>query len=157
MKHARARRSGHQHHSFKDLKGVSNMNTRFLNTHSIRAVVLLGGLCVLSLGANAQSAIAKATVPFEFAAGGAMMPPGEYTIDVPDLSGVMLLHGSAGNSVALLTTFSGVMSLTTSAKLIFERRDGVMYLSAVEWPDQNAKVMAAFKHITKGAVAAALR
>jgi hypothetical protein len=133
------------------------MNTRFLSTLSLRAGVLLAGLCALTLAANAQSAIARATVPFEFAAAGAMMPAGEYVFDVPDLSGVILLHGSAGNSVALLTTFSGVTSSSTSAKLIFERRDGMAYLSAMEWPDQSAKVMATFKHITQGAVAAALR
>jgi len=68
-----------------------------------------------------------------------------------------LLHGSAGNSVAQFSTFSGETSGTPAAKLIFERRDGMAYLSAVEWPDQTAKVMSVFKHVTKGAVAAALR
>jgi hypothetical protein len=133
------------------------MNTRFVSAFSLRAGVLLAGLCALTLAANAQSAIARANVPFEFAAGGAMMPAGEYILDVPDLSGVILLHGPAGNSIALLTTFSGTTTSSTSAKLIFERRDGMAYLSVVEWPDQTAKVMATFKHITKGAVAAALR
>ena len=127
------------------------MITRFLKT-----VFLMGALSVFALAANAQSPVAKATVPFEFAAGGAMMPAGEYTIDVPDLSGVIVLRGSA-NSVALLTTFSGVISKTNTAKLIFERRDGMVYLSTVEWPEESAHVMSAFKHIAKGAVAAALR
>jgi len=133
------------------------MNTRFLKTLSLRAALLLGSLGALTLTANAQSSIAKATVPFEFAAGSAMLPAGEYTIEVPDFSGVILLRGSAGNSVALLTTFSGAVSRSTFAKLIFGRRDGVVYLSAVEWPDQNARVMSPFKHVAKGAVAAALR
>src|ERR1700734_1348220 len=133
------------------------MNTQFLKTFSLRGALLLGGLCALTLGANAQSAIAKATVPFEFAAGGAMMPAGEYTLDVPDFSGVILLQGPAGNSVALLSTFSGAVSRTASAKLIFERRDGMVYLSAVEWPGQTAQLMSVFRHVTKGAVAAALR
>jgi hypothetical protein len=141
----------------EDLKGVYNMNTRFLKTHSIRAALLLGSLGALTLPSNAQTEVARANVPFEFAAGGAMMPAGEYTIDVPDLSGVIMLHGSTGNSVALLSTFSGAISHTTTAKLLFERRDGMVYLSAVEWPDQSARVMGAFKHVTKGAVAAALR
>jgi hypothetical protein len=132
------------------------MNTRFLKTLSLRGALLLGSLSALTLGASAQSSIAKANVPFEFAAGGAMMPAGEYTVDVTDLSGVIFVHGSAGNSVALLTTFSGGISGTTSAKLIFERRDGMVYLSAVEWPGETAQVMSAFKHVTKGAVAIAL-
>ena len=74
------------------------MNTRFLNI-----ACLLGALGVFSLAANAQTPIARASVPFEFAAGGAMMPPGDYTLDIPDFSGVIVLHGPAGNSVALLT------------------------------------------------------
>jgi hypothetical protein len=141
----------------KDLKGVSNMNTRFLNTRVLRGALLLGGLCALTVAANAQSAVVRASVPFEFSAGGAMQPPGEYTVDVADMSGVIVLHGSAGNSVALLTTFSDAVSHTTAAKLIFERRDGTAYLSAVAWQDNNASVMSALKHVAKGAVAATLR
>ena len=132
------------------------MNTRFLKTHCLRAALLLGSLCALTLGANAQSAIAKASVPFEFAAAGAMLPAGEYTLDAVHPSGVLLLHGAAG-SVAVLTTFSGVVSDTSTARLKFERRDGVAYLSAVEWPGQSVQVMAVFKRVAKGAVAAALR
>jgi hypothetical protein len=133
------------------------MNTRFLKTHSLRAALLLGSMCALTLAANAQSTIAKVNVPFEFAAGGVMMPPGEYVIDIPDLSGVILLHGSAGNSVALLSTFSEPIPHSTAAKLIFERRDGMVYLSVVQSLDQSAQLMSPFKHITKGAVAATLR
>jgi hypothetical protein len=133
------------------------MHTRFLKTLSLRAALLMGSLGAMTLAANAQSPVAKASVPFEFAAGGAMLPAGEYTVDVPDLSGVLVLHGSAGNSVALLSTFSGTVPNTTTAKLIFERRDGMVYLSSVEWPGQTAQVMSVFKRVTKGAVAAALR
>jgi hypothetical protein len=143
--------------TLQDLKGVCNMITRFVTTHSLRAALLLGGLCAFTLAANAQSAIAKATVPFDFAAGGAMMAAGEYTVDVPDLSGVLLLHSSTGNSVALMSTFSGAVPHTTTAKLLFERRDGMAYLSGAEWPDQSARVMSPFKHVTKGSATAALR
>jgi hypothetical protein len=136
----------------KDLKGVYNMNIRFLKT-----AFLTGALGVFTLAANAQSPVARATVPFDFAAGGAMLPAGDYTVDVPDFSGLIVLRGPAGNSVALLTTFSDSIPHTTAAKLIFERRDGMAYLSAVEWPDQKATVVSVFKRITKGAVAAALR
>jgi hypothetical protein len=128
------------------------MNTRFL-----KIAGLLGALGVFTLAADAQTSVAKANVPFEFAASGAMLPAGEYTVEVPDLSGVLLLHGSAGNSVALLTTFSGAVPNTTNARFIFERRDGVVYLSSVEWPNQSAHVISVFKHVTKGAVAATLR
>ena len=93
------------------------MITRFLTTHALRAALLLGSLGMLSLAANAQSSIAKANVPFEFAAGGAMMAPGQYTVEVTDLSGVILLHGEAGNSVALFSTFSGAVSDATNRQV----------------------------------------
>jgi hypothetical protein len=133
------------------------MNTRFLFTHFRRAALFLGSLGALGLAAHAESPIAKVSVPFEFAAGGAMMPPGEYTVDVPDFSGVVVLRGPAGNSVALLTTFTPASAGRTTAKLIFERRDGMLYLAAIESPSESAQVMSVFKHVTKGAVAAALR
>jgi hypothetical protein len=133
------------------------MNTQFLKTLSLRGALLLGSLGALALGANAQTKIAKASVPFEFAAGGAMMPAGDYTLGVSDLSGVILLRGSSGNSVALLSTFPGTASANSAARLIFERRDGMAYLSAVEWPGQTMQLMSVFKHVSKGAVAAALR
>jgi hypothetical protein len=86
-----------------------------------------------------------------------MMPAGEYTVDVPDFSGLIVLRGSNGNSAALLTTLSGTIPEITTAKLNFERRDGMVYLSSVAWPDQTAQVMSKFKHVTKGTVAAKLR
>jgi len=128
-----------------------------LKTFSLRCVFSLGVLCAGSLAAHAQSGVAKASIPFEFAAGGAMLPAGEYTVQIPDLSGVVVLHGPAGNSVALLTTFSGAIPTTTSTRFVFERRDGMAYLSAVEWPDQSARMISVFRRITKGAATAALR
>ena len=128
------------------------MNIRFLKT-----ALLTGALGVFALAANAQSPVARVTVPFDFAAGGTMLPAGVYTVDVPDFSGLIVLRGSAGNSVALLTTFSEATPYGTYARLVFQRRDSVAYLSAVEWPDQNAKLVSAFKPVTKGAVAASLR
>jgi hypothetical protein len=140
----------------QDLKGVCNMITRSLKRLSLKAALLAGSLCAITFAANAQSAIAKASVPFEFAAGGAMMPPGEYTVDVLDLSGVLMLHGSAGNSVALFSTFSQPAAQSTTAKLVFERRAGMLYLSAVEFPDHNARLVSPFMRVVKGAASAAL-
>jgi hypothetical protein len=127
-----------------------------LKTFSTRAVLVLGSLCAASLAAQAQSAIARATVPFEFAAGSAMMPAGQYTIEVPDLSGVLLLHGDSGSTVALFTTSSVAPVQSASARLVFERRDGMAHLAAVEWPGQSALVIPVFQHVTKGAISAAL-
>jgi hypothetical protein len=127
------------------------MNTRFLNI-----VCLLGALGVFACAAGAQSPVAKATVPFEFAAGGAMLPPGEYAVDVP-ISGVLVLHGSAGNSVALLTIGSGITTYSSTGKLLFERRGGMAYLAGVEWPNQSVRLASPFAPVVKGASSASLR
>jgi hypothetical protein len=126
------------------------MNTRFLNV-----ALLTSGLGVFALAADAQSSIAKANVPFEFAAGGAMMPPGEYTVEVP-VSGVIVLHGSAGNSVALLTISSGLAMPPSTAKFLFERRDGMAFLSGVDWSNQSVRLTSPFMRIVKGASTASL-
>ena len=95
---------------------------------------------MFALAANAQSPIARATVPFEFAAGGAMMPAGEYTRRCP---GFFRRHHAPwigrkfGRAAHQLSRESAPD--TTAAKLIFERRDGMAFLSAVEWPDQSAQ------------------
>ncbi len=132
------------------------MNTRFLTTLSLRASLLLGSLSALTLGANAQTPITRASVPFEFAAGGTMLPAGEYSIDIPDLSGVIFLHGSSGKTIALLTTFSSAISNAGSSKLVFQKRGGLAYLSAVECPGESVLVMSAFKGVSRGPVEAAI-
>jgi len=127
------------------------MNTRFLHVAFLASV-----LGAFALAANAQSPVAKATVPFEFAAGGAMLPPGEYTVDTP-VSGVIVLHGSAGHSVALLTIGSGLATSSSISKLLFERRDGMAFLSGVDWPNQSVRLASPFMRVVKGAASAALR
>lgn len=128
------------------------MNTRFLKTAG-----LLGMLGAFSLAANAQSPVARATVPFEFAAAGAMLPPGEYTVDAPDFTGVLVIHGTGGGSIALLTVASETATPSNTAKLIFERRDGMAYLAGVEWPNRSVRLTSPFVHVVKGAATAALR
>jgi hypothetical protein len=128
-----------------------------LKTFSMRNVLLSFSLGVFATAAHAQSALATAKVPFEFTAGGALLPQGDYTVEITDLSGVIVLRGTTGNPVALLTTLSGTARPATTAKLIFDRRGGMLYLSSVEWPSQTARVMSPFKPVTKGVVATALR
>ena len=125
------------------------MSTRFLNI-----ACLLGALGVFSLAADAQ--VARASVPFEFAAGGAMMPPGDYMVDLLDYSGALLLRGPSGNSVALLTMTTDPPAASSKCKLLFERRDGMPYLAGVEWPTQSVRLTAPFMHVSKGAATAVL-
>jgi hypothetical protein len=135
-----------------DLKGVYNMNTRFLNI-----AFLASALGVFAGAAYAQSpVVTRASVPFEFAAGGEMMPPGEYTVDIP-VSGVLVLHGSSNNSVVLLTVSSGLATSSDNAKLLFERRAGVAFFAGVDVPNQSIRLVSPFMNVPKGAASASLR
>jgi len=127
------------------------MNTRFLNI-----AFLVSALGVFAGAACAQSPVAKASVPFEFAAGGEMMPAGEYTVDVP-ISGVIVLHGSASNPVVLLTISTGLATPSGTAKLLFERRDGMAFFAGVDWPNQSVRLVPPFMNVPKGAASASLR
>jgi len=122
------------------------MTTRFLN-----AAFLVGALGAFALSASAQSAVARATVPFEFAAGGAMMPPGEYIIEISEISGSLLVRGPAGSAAALITLPADGTSSPNQTKLVFERRDGMAYLAGVAWPGQGVRVASPFVRISKGA------
>jgi len=127
------------------------MNTRFLNI-----AFLASALGVFGCAAYAQSPVTRASVPFEFAAGGEMMPAGEYTVDVP-VSGVLVLHGSSNNSVVLLTVSSGLATPSDSAKLLFERRAGVAFFAGVDGPNQSIRLVSPFMNVPKGAASASLR
>jgi hypothetical protein len=133
-----------------DLKGVYNMNARFLTI-----AFLANALFASAFAAGPQSGVATASVPFEFAAGGAMMPPGEYTVDAP-ISGVIVLHGSASISITLLTVDSGLATPSGKAKLLFERRDGMAFLAGVDWPNQSVRLVQPMR-VPKGAASATLR
>ena len=133
------------------------MITRIVTTHALRTALLLGSLGALTMAANAQSPVAKANVPFEFAAGGAMLPSGEYSIDLSKVSGVLILQGTAKSSVALIATSAEALPPTSSVKLLFQKRDGMAYLAGVELPGENVRVSAPFQHVTKGAATASLR
>ena len=133
------------------------MITRSLKTHVLYTALLLGSLGAIPVGANAQSVTARATVPFEFAAGGASMPAGEYSVDVSNLSGVIILHGTSGHSVELFSSFAEAPASNGTAKLLFEKRDGMAYLAGVQFPDQSVRVSAPFQRVMKGAAIASLR
>jgi hypothetical protein len=112
------------------------MNIRFL-----RVVWLLGSLLAFTFAANAQTSVANVHVPFEFAAGGKMLPAGDYSIESPELSGVLLIRGRAGNSVAVLATAGAPGTATSTVKLTFERRGAELYLCVLELPDETVTLV----------------
>ena len=58
----------------------------------------------------------------------------------------------------MLLTFSADLApLSSTAKLLFERRDGMTFLSGVEWPNQSVRLTSPFMRIVRGAASASLR
>jgi hypothetical protein len=127
------------------------MKTRFVNI----ACLVGAALAVFAQTAPAQG-LTRVSVPFEFAAGASMMPAGDYIIDMPN-SGVLILHGPAGASATLLTIASNTTTGSASAKLHFERKDGVTYLSGVDSLDESVRLASPFMRLGKVAASASLR
>ena len=72
------------------------------------AVVLLA-TCAFAAAANAQTIVAKFTLPFEVQWGKNVLPPGEYTIGLDSLANVALIRSASGKTV-------GFTPIPTTAK-----------------------------------------
>ena len=108
-----------------------------MNIRLLGVVCLLCSTFAFTLAVNAQTAVPNVHVPFEFSASGKVLPAGDYSFDAPDLTGVPLIRGVAGNSVAILAIKGSPGTMTGMAKLMFERKGGELFLSALELPDQT--------------------
>ena len=108
-----------------------------MNIRSLKLVCPLGALLAFASAAHAQSHTANIHVPFEFVAGGKMLPAGDYQISEANLSPVLLIQGKAGNSVSVITTNRSAGTRIDNAKLTFERRGSEVFLSGIDMPYQS--------------------
>jgi len=113
-----------------------------------RFVCLLGGIAAITVTMNAQTALVNVHVPFEFAAGGKMLSAGDYMVESPDFSSVLVLR-SASKSVALLALTSAPGTATSTARLVFERKGGELFLSGIELPEETFHLTAPFMNLPK--------
>jgi hypothetical protein len=85
----------------------------------------------------------KATIPFEFHAGGATLPPGNYTVEEVQDSQFNLIEikSDDSRSVALLQTI-GVQprSLLKNSELLFDHTGGDYYLARIFDEDDDSGV-----------------
>ncbi|HUA18266.1 MAG TPA: hypothetical protein VMB25_05940 [Bryobacteraceae bacterium] len=109
----------------------------------LKVVCLLASLGAFTATVNAESSLARVHIPFEFAAGGKMLPPGDYTLESPDMSSVLVIRGTS-QSAALLGVSGARATQTTKAQLIFERKNGELFLSGVEVPGRTFQLTAPF-------------
>jgi hypothetical protein len=121
-----------------------------------KTTLLFGGLLALATSLSAESALMNVVVPFNFVAGGTVMPAGTYTIEQPAIHGVLLLRGSEPNSTALVLAVDGGPSGANHAGVTFSRSGSEVVLSAVSVPGGSRYSLAAPQHKTAAAVKVAL-
>ena len=98
------------------------------------AVLML--MCLLGVGVSARAQDADAvvvSVPFQFVAGGATLPAGEYRIDrvSPGTNRELAIHGyDKGNAFLVPVTFD--QAATDLPTLSFERVGGKYFLSRIK-------------------------
>jgi hypothetical protein len=100
----------------------------------LKTTILFGGLLALATSLSAESTLITVTVPFEFMAGGNVMPAGNYTIEEPAMHGVLLIRGSQPNSTALVLAVNAGSTNITHAGVKFTRRGSAVVLSTVDVP-----------------------
>lgn len=114
----------------------------------IKVVFVLAGLGAFTATVNAESALANVHIPFEFAAGGKMLPAGDYTLESPDMSSVLVIRGTS-RSAALLAVTAAPTESTNKAQLVFERKNGELFLSGVELPEHSFHLTAPLLNASK--------
>lgn len=88
---------------------------------------------------TAAPAGTAATVPFEFVAGGRLMPAGVYFISQPNPAGIMQITSDTRGSSALLMSYRvGPGPAALQPRLVFEKVGGKYHLKQV-WssPDHS--------------------
>jgi len=105
-----------------------------MKTLHVTALLVLTCLIGLSVGAHAQDVDAVVvTVPFDFVAGGATLPAGEYKIHRVDSSSnreLVIYSYRNGGAFVLPVAFDG--GLTNQPTLSFEHIGGRYFLSRVK-------------------------
>lgn len=122
-----------------------------------KATLLFGGLLALATSSlSAESGLINVNVPFQFVAGGTVMPAGTYTIEQPSINGVLLLRGSKPNSSAIVIAVNAGPANTSQAGVTFDRRGSEVVLSTVVVPGGSKFSLVSPGHKTAAAVTVAL-
>jgi hypothetical protein len=104
-----------------------------MKTLHVTALLVLTCLFGLSVGARAQDVDGViVTVPFDFVAGGATLPAGEYRINRVNSSSSreLVIHSHSGGAFVLPVAFDG--GLTNQPTLSFEHIGDRYFLSRVK-------------------------
>lgn len=122
----------------------------------LKTTLLFGGLVALATSLSAETPSISVNVPFSFVAGGNVLPAGTYTIEEPNMHGVLLLRGTQANSTAMVLAVNTGSSYANRADLKFNRRGGSVVLSTIEIPGGGTYMLVAPPQRSAAAVSVAL-
>jgi len=122
----------------------------------LKLTVMFGGLVALAASMSAESAMVNFSAPFEFVAGGKLLPAGNYTVEEPSNGGVVMIRGNQPNSTALVLAVNGGPSNTNHARVTFSRSGSAVVLSSINVPGGATYSLMAPERRTVAAVTVAL-
>jgi hypothetical protein len=90
-------------------------------------------LAVVCAGLHAQTMNMRATIPFPFHFGSAVMPAGSYTVS--HANSVLTIHEEGGNHAALLVTDAAARTQPPARSFLSFHRYGENYFLASVWEE----------------------
>jgi hypothetical protein len=89
-------------------------------------------LTAFAPAASAQSGTLKFKIPFDFYAGGTLMPAGEYSISTDNVAKATQIYDRAGHVTTVLHTAS-IGRAIDNHRMVFNRYGTMTFLSEVQW------------------------
>ena len=86
--------------------------------------------------ASAQNRTFKFNIPFDFYAGGVLMPAGEYSVSSDTSSKTTQIYDRAGHVTTMLHT-AGVNRVIANNRMVFNRYGSMTFLSEVQWAQSD--------------------
>ncbi len=102
------------------------------------ALTVLTLVLILAAPAGAAStALVRADIPFDFVAGGKLMPAGCYTIEPASAPATVLIRGDRGDA-ALAAIHTSSDSKDGTPKLVFDNSAGTPKLAGIRYTTPNS-------------------
>lgn len=100
--------------------------------------LVLAAAVLLAMPAGALgNVLVRAQIPFEFQAGGKLMPAGTYTIEPTSVHGTVQIRGAGGSAVLSTITVPQARPDGTPS-LVFDRSTGTPKLAGIRYTTPNS-------------------
>jgi hypothetical protein len=106
--------------------------TRFLETVTVFAIAALSLIAVVPAASAQSGKTFNFVIPFEFYAGAALMPAGEYTVAQTPGSRATQIYDRKGH-IASILPIVGSSKLIGNNRMVFNRYGTMNFLSEIQW------------------------